>query len=303
MDSDQLLTFITVNEFNNYSKAAEYLNLTQPAITARIQKLELELDCKLIYREGKKILLTDEGNALLPFAKKIVNYMNEAKKTIDQLKLPSITIGIAPGISVSIVLEILDILQERTILTFDLFEAEDSYQISRMIFEGKIDIGIVRDIIPISNLEFNHFFSEKLIFVVGKDHPLSQRKEIKNDDLIGQTQVCYRRHTPIAIQIDELLIGVENLHRIEVGSFEMVKSMVKNNWGFSIMPELALGHEFETIHNDLAVIPFADSNQLTYNVTAIYKKESPKLDNLKQTLRIIKDTLHRLLPEKFESKT
>ena len=298
LDSEQLLTFITVNEFNNYSKAAEQLNLTQPAVTARIQKLEAELDCKLFNRDGKKILLTNEGNTLLPFAKKIVNYMNEAKQTLDQLKIPGISIGISPGISVSIVLEILDALHDQTALTFDLHEAEDSYKISRMIYDGKIDIGIVRDIIPITNFEYIHLLNEKLIFVVGNNHPLAQKKEIKLDDLIGHTQVCYRRDTPIAIQIDENLIGVENLHRIEVGSFEIVKSMVKNNWGFAIMPELALGHGTETIEGDFAVIPFAKSDPLTYNVSAIFKRESPKIDNLKHTLRIIEDTLQKYITSK-----
>ncbi|MCM2534965.1 LysR family transcriptional regulator [Neobacillus pocheonensis] len=50
MDDEQLLTFITVFELNNYSRTADHLNLTQPAVTARIQKLENELDCKLFYR-------------------------------------------------------------------------------------------------------------------------------------------------------------------------------------------------------------------------------------------------------------
>ena len=55
MDDEQLLTFMTVIELNNYSRTAEHLNLTQPAVTSRIQKLEIELGCKLFYRDGKKI--------------------------------------------------------------------------------------------------------------------------------------------------------------------------------------------------------------------------------------------------------
>ena len=86
MDNEQLLTFITVFELNNYSRTADHLNLTQPAVTARIQKLEIELGCKLFSRDGKKIILTEAGRILLPFARKILSYMNEAKQTIDLLK-------------------------------------------------------------------------------------------------------------------------------------------------------------------------------------------------------------------------
>src|SRR6478735_5968341 len=106
----------------NYSRAAEYLNLTQPAVTARIQKLEIELNCKLFLRDGKKISLTEEGNALLPFARKIVNYMNEAKQTIDVLKIPTLTIGLAPAISVSILFQVLSLLREKNQLLFDIVE-------------------------------------------------------------------------------------------------------------------------------------------------------------------------------------
>jgi DNA-binding transcriptional LysR family regulator len=302
MDDEQLLTFITVQEYNNYSRAAEELNLTQPAVTARIQKLEMELDCKLIYRDGKKILLTDEGKALLPFARRIINYMTEAKQTIGQFKTPTITIGLSPGISISIIMELLTSLKEKKGFSFDLFEAQDSYEISQLIYEGRVDIGIVRDIIPFSDLQPTHFFIEQMLFVVGKNHPLAAKQEIKYSDLVGQTMVCYRRNTPIAIKIEEKLVGIENLHRIEVGSFEMVKSMVQNNWGFCIIPELALGTDHKMIEKNFVVIPFPEFDSLNFNVTAIYKKDSPKLESLQSILSIIEAKIKRLWVKKSSFK-
>ena len=153
---------MTVHQFNNYSRAAEQLNLTQPAVTARIQKLELELNCKLFYRDGKKIILTEEGTTLLPFARKIVNYMNEAKQTIDLLKTPSLKVGLSPAISATVVLQVLSLLRETHMLSVDIVEADDSFEIAKMIFEGMIDIGIVRDVIPFTNLQSDYLFVEKL---------------------------------------------------------------------------------------------------------------------------------------------
>lgn len=291
MDNEQLLTFITVYEFNNYSRAAEYLNLTQPAVTARIQKLELELDCKLFYRDGKKILLTEEGSALLPLARKILNYMNEARHTIDLLKSPTLTIGLSPAFSVFIILEILSLLREQNKKSFDLVEAIDSIEISNMITKGIIDVGLVRDVIPFNDLEYQLLFHEKLVFVVGKDHPLAQKSEITKADLVGQTMICYRRETPIWVKIDEKLVGVEDLQRIEVGSFEMVNLMVKNNWGFSIIPELSLGNDPDVIHHDYVIIPFPEFENLTFNIAGIYKKNSPKLDRIHLFLQFFETTL------------
>lgn len=296
MDNEQLLTFIAVSELKNYSRAADHLNITQPAVTARIQKLEMELDCKLFNRNGKKIILTEEGKVLLPFARKIVNYMNEAKQTVDLLKVPSLSIGLSPAISESLIFQVLSRMKEEGDLLFDIVEAEDSVQISRMISEGQIDIGIIRNVVPFTNLEAKSLFHEKLKFIVGKEHELAQKEEIKLKDLIGQTMICYRRQTPIAIKIDERLVGVENLQRIEVGGFEMVKLMVKNNWGFGIIPELALGIDTAAIEREFSVIPFPEVDNLVFDVTGIYKTDSPKLDNLYLFLEYFETTLKTLRP-------
>jgi DNA-binding transcriptional LysR family regulator len=293
LDNEQLLTFITVSEIKNYSRAAEYLNLTQPAVTARIQKLEEELDCKLFLRDGKKISLTEEGAALLPFAQKIVNYMNEAKQSIDTLKIPTLTIGLSPAISVSVLFQVLSLLREKNQFLFDIVEAEDSIEIARLVSEGKIDIGLVRNVVPLTDMETKYLCRERYKFIVGKNYKLAAKTTIKMQDLIGETMICYRRQTPVAVKIDEKLVGVENLQRIEVGGFEMVKFMVKNNWGFSIISELLLGNEPET-QSDFTVIPFPEFGELSFNVTGVYKKDSPKFENLQLFLACFESTLNAL---------
>lgn len=294
MDNEQLLTFITVFELNNYSRSADHLNLTQPAVTARIQKLEIELGCKLFSRNGKQIILTDAGKALLPFARKILNYMNEAKQMIDLLQVPTLTIGLSPAISVSIILKVLSLLRDQHDFSFNIIEAEDSIKISRMINDGLIDIGLVRDVIPFTNLSYKYVYHEKLVFIVGKKHILAKKSEINKRDLSNQTMICYRRGTALWEKIDERLVGIENLNHIEVGGFEMVKSMVKNNWGFSIIPELALDSDINQTNKDFNIIPFLEFDNLTFNVTGIYKKESPKLDKLHLFLDFFETTLHHV---------
>ncbi|MCM3727712.1 LysR family transcriptional regulator substrate-binding protein [Neobacillus cucumis] len=107
---------------------------------------------------------------------------------------------------------------------------------------------------------------------------------------MNQTMICYRRESALWRTIDEGLVGVKNLKRIEVGGFEMVISMVKNNWGFSVVPELILANK---PNKDLCVVPFADFEHLTYNVVGIYKKESPKLEKLLLFLQSFKTSLKK----------
>jgi DNA-binding transcriptional LysR family regulator len=291
VDDEQLLTFITVYELNNYSRTADHLNLTQPAVTARIQKLEIELGCKLFYRNGKRILLTQEGKALLPFARKVLSYINEARHTIELLKAPTITIGLSPAISVSLVLDSLTLLRKSEEQSFDMLEAADSVEVSKMVESGLVDIGLVRDVIPFTNLESKKIFHEKLFFIVGKGHPLAAKSEIKKEDLMNQTMICYRRESALWRKIDEKLVGVKDLKRIEVGGFEMLLSMVKNNWGFCIVPELILA---KNTKNDFCIIPFPDFEDLTYNITGVYKKDFPKYEKLLLLLQSFESTLKEL---------
>jgi DNA-binding transcriptional LysR family regulator len=292
MDSEQLLTFLAVNELNNFSRTADHLNLTQPAVTSRIQKLEIELGCKLFYRGGKKISLTKEGTTILTYARKILSYMDEAKQTIENMKTPTLTIGLSPAIPVSIILETLSLLRKNDELSFNLVEAKDSIEVSKMVQEGLIDIGLVRDVIPITNLESKYTYHEKLAFIVGKNHPLAANAEINKNDLINQTMICYRRET--WRKIDEKLVGVKNLKRIKVSGFEMALSMIKNNWGFSVVPELILANDLNKPNKDICIIPFADFEDLTFNVVGIYKKKTPKLEKLLLFLCFFETTLKNL---------
>jgi DNA-binding transcriptional LysR family regulator len=119
---------------------------------------------------------------------------------------------------------------------------------------------------------------------------------MNKEDLINQTMICYQRDTPIWKKIDEKLVGVKNIKRIEAGGFEMIKNMVKNNWGFSIVPELAQSRNSVELKDYFCIIPFPEYQDLTYNVTGIYKKESPNLEKLLLFLNTFETALKVMIP-------
>ena len=80
MDTNQLETFLAIIEYSNYSRAAEFLNVTQPTVTARIKNLEHELNCKLFDREGKNVSLTKEGEVFVEYATSILTYMEHSNE-------------------------------------------------------------------------------------------------------------------------------------------------------------------------------------------------------------------------------
>ena len=72
MDFKWLHTFVTAAKYENFRKTAETLFLSQPTVTVHIKLLEKEISCKLFQRSGRKIQLTEEGKAYVPFAMRLL---------------------------------------------------------------------------------------------------------------------------------------------------------------------------------------------------------------------------------------
>ena len=85
MQSTDLETFLAVADYGSFSKAAEVLHITQPAVTKRIQNLESRLNTRLFDRVGKKVYLTDGGNLLMPRARRLITEMADTERLLRNL--------------------------------------------------------------------------------------------------------------------------------------------------------------------------------------------------------------------------
>ena len=82
MDIKQLITFLAIADYKNFTKAAESLNYAQSTVTTQIQNLEKEFNIRIFERLGHTIELTCSGKRLLPYAKEIIRLSNEAQKSL-----------------------------------------------------------------------------------------------------------------------------------------------------------------------------------------------------------------------------
>src|SRR5438445_355056 len=102
MQLPQLEAFAETARLGNVSRAAEMLNLTQPALTARLQGLEGDLGVDLCVRGARGMTLTDAGRALLPYAQRVLAQVIEGRKAVQDLrggKVGELLIGAAPAVS------------------------------------------------------------------------------------------------------------------------------------------------------------------------------------------------------------
>lgn len=271
MDTNQLETFLAIADFRNFSKTAEYLNITQPTVTARIKNLENELNCKLFEREGKYITLSKEGEIFLEYANSILTYMNHSIEATMSSKYPSIKIGIAPGFSYSFITELIHSIKSIENINTNIIEGDNSTQLNELIQEGKLDLVFTRNIISHSpNLISEFLFDDKVVLICGKNHHLANKKEMTIEDLEGETLFWYRRNTPLLSPVEKKLIGIPNIKHIEVGNNEMLKKVISNGLGVGIT--LLLGMD-ELDLQTLCVKKVKEFNEIPNKVYVQYKKE------------------------------
>ncbi|WP_041580572.1 LysR family transcriptional regulator [Bacillus sp. 1NLA3E] len=235
MDTIQLETFLKIIEHKNFSKAAEILNVTQPTVTARIKKLEEELCCTLFEREGKNANLTKEGQIFIEYASSILTYMNHSKEATSSSNFPKIRVGIAPGFSYSFISDLISSIISIDKLDVSIFEGKDSGLLNEQLVNGEFDLVITRNFYTNrSDFISEHLFDDKLVLICGKNHRLAHKKNVKPSDLQGETLICYQRHTPLWTAIEQQLVGISGIKRIEVGNNEMLKSVVGSGIGIGI---------------------------------------------------------------------
>jgi DNA-binding transcriptional LysR family regulator len=282
MDQTQLETFLTIAEHKSYSKAADILNVTQPTVTARIKNLEKELVCQLFERVGREIVLSKEGLIFIEYATSILTYINHSKEVTRSSKYPNIRIGFSPGYSYSFITELVNCVESFDNLGITIIEGESSVTLNEQILAGEFDLVFTRNILSHKpELVSEYLFENNLIAVVGKNHPLVNKEQLALDDLEGETIIGYRRNTPLWTEIEQQLIGIPNIKRIEVGNNEMLKKIVESGLGIGITPSLGID---EKLDNNLVVKKVEGITNIPNKVYVQYRKNSVIVKPIKQII-------------------
>lgn len=146
MELHQVRYFLAVARTLNFTRAAEMCNVTQPALTKGVQKLEQELGGQLIYRERQLTHLTDLGKAVLPMLERALastEAVRRRARQFQQKEVAPLAIGLAPSISASLVLEpIAEIRKFVPGLHVELREEPPS-RLVELLLEGEINVALV----------------------------------------------------------------------------------------------------------------------------------------------------------------
>ncbi len=231
-----------VAETRSFSRAAEKLFITQPAISKRIATLEFQLDCQLFDRLGKNIQLTQAGEALIPSYQRILTEINESRRIISTLRT-QVSGHLKFGTSHHIGLHRLPPILKQYTSQYPEVELDiqfmDSEQAAELILKGNIELALIT--LP-DNID-NHLttipvWTDTMYCVVAKDHVLAKQKQVTIKQLSDHGVLLQAQSTHTRDIIDQALKLKTNIKIImESNYLETIKAMIQNGLGWGALPE------------------------------------------------------------------
>ncbi|QDI92346.1 LysR family transcriptional regulator [Salicibibacter halophilus] len=272
MNESQLQTFLTVADYKSYSKAADALVVTQPTVTSRIKALEDILEIELFNRFGHEIYLTKEGHMFMDYAKNILLYIQYSKEIQHIVKEPVIKVGFSPGYSYSFITELLKTIKSIGAIDIQVVEGYDSVSLSESVILGEIDIIFARENSPNNpDIISEYLFDNNLVVVLPSNHYLTQKQTLLLEDLNEETILSFRRNSALWKLIDQQLIGVKNVTRIDVDNNEMLLKAVANDIGIGIIPKLGIDERYNA---EVKIRQINEISSIPNHVYVQYRKNS-----------------------------
>src|SRR5258706_9320103 len=190
IDSRQLRAFVTLARTASFTVAARELFLSQSAVSHSMKALESDVGCLLFDRVGKKVMLTQAGEALLHQAEKIVHEMAAAREGLEQLGkwgAGRLRIGASPTACQYIVPPVLRELKESFPRCRLAIEPGDTDEVIELLRKNKIDLAIALEPRSDEQFEFHPMFSDELLFLVDPMHPWAQLGHAVREEIPRQS--------------------------------------------------------------------------------------------------------------------
>ncbi len=253
MELNQLEAFLAVAQNKSFSRAAEKLFITQPAVSKRIAGLETQLNCRLFARIGHRIKLTETGQALLGRAQRIVLDWEDSRRMIQNLT-GKVSGRIHFATSHHIGLHRLPLILKQFNKKYPEVELElkfhDSETACKKVALGEIEFAVAT--LPLQQhapLISTPVWQDPLWIVTGKNHPLNKHKFITAKQLAAYPAVLPDSGT-VTRTIIELAFGsiADSFDvKLTTNNLETIKMLVGINMAWSVLPRTLMDQSLKAL--------------------------------------------------------
>ncbi|MDR3586978.1 MAG: LysR family transcriptional regulator [Desulfosporosinus sp.] len=277
-----LFTFIAVVEVGGFTRAATKLGYAQSSVTAQIQALEAELEMPLFDRLGKRNILTDAGQRLLPYAQEITKMHNLAKNALrsDTAFAGTLTIGAPESLAAFRLPGIIREYKSRYPKVKIILKPGVCWELHDLIRSGELDLAfLLQPETEERDLHIETLVHEKMALIAPPGHPLVSYEYVEPAHLKDETIL----HTEPGCTYRALFEQYLNSHGIfpdpdlEFWSIEAIKNCVMSGLGLSFLPLITVQNEVRA--GKLMLLAWDDKPQRLATQIAYHKKKwiSPAL--------------------------
>ena len=250
MDLLQLEHFLAIVEERTFTRAAERVSRTQPAVSQSIKKLEEEIGASLFARDVHEVTLTEAGRVLAEYARRMVRLRNEAVRQVSELrtlKAGTLTISAHEAAAVYLLPAPLRAYLESFPNIKIGIHRSPLAEIPRQVMDREVDVGFVKDEPAFHELNSVEVHTDEMVLVASPRHPLAARTGVRVRDLASEQLVLHHLCTATADRILRLFEQhATPCHVVaELWSFENVKNFVQEDVGVAIVPGVTVQREIE----------------------------------------------------------
>lgn len=244
-----LKVFHTVATEGSFSRAAEKLMRTQPAVSLSLQKLESELGEKLVDRAGRELILTDAGKIVLDYCRRFQNLESDLMNALAELR-DRASGRLSIGANESTALYLLKHIEAyRRLYPKVKVQVRRclSSRIPAQLLDGDLELGVISYDPEDDRLETRVIYTDHLAFVVSPDHRFAGRKSVSITELGMETFVAHNVLSPYrevvlkAFQRARVPLNMD----VEMPTVETIRRMVQRNEGVAFLPKMCVEQEIE----------------------------------------------------------
>ncbi|ATE60213.1 LysR family transcriptional regulator [Thauera sinica] len=248
MADRRLQVFHAVAKHGSFTRAAEHLFMTQPAVTFQIKQLEEHFDTRLLDRGHGKISLTPAGELVLAYAERILGLSEELESRVSELTdelAGTLNIGTSTTIAAYWLPHLLEGFKRRYPRVVPRVVVGNSQLTEDRVAARDLDIGLIEIVSDQNSIERRSAARDELMVICSTDHPLARFERLTAADLVGHPFI--NRDTGNAIrQLAEEFFAAAGIQMSEIplcaelGSLATVKHLAAEGMGFAIASRAAI---------------------------------------------------------------
>ncbi len=293
---NSLIVFHEVAKHKSFSKAAEGLFISQPAVTKHIKELERKVGIGLIQRRRGGFSLTEGGKILFKYTHKISSHLMKIENLLENLKKDYqgiLKIGTTESYSKGLMPKLLSGFQASFPFMKIALDVGNSEEIEKSLLVYKNDLVLIAVTKKSNRFESIPFLKEELVLIVSPNHPLARRKTVSLEELERYPLIIRAKGSTTRKIILQAFqeAGIHPSLLIEAGSSEFIKQWVSEGKGVSIIVKRTV--EDEERRKIIKTIPLLE--KLYLQVAFLYLKEERSNPAIKTFVNFIENQGRKLI--------